>query len=496
MKNDKFKEFLQLVEQEQKKNKARIDESRVEDATSTEQTDDRSFAEIYAASFSSSVSDDVLVTLNEEPSIPESPKEIEQNRWNDPLAVDTSKFVTFEALNDHYGKFLGRIQQQLSSLGGGGEVNFRYLDDVNRATMGGSNDNWVLEYDTATGKVQFTNEIGPIEIVKFDTLHDVTTHPHQPGYVCWNNEDQTLNIFHDGGVIQQVGQEQYAYVRNNTGAVIENGTVVQFAGADQYNGAARLEISPFLADGTYPSLYTLGVTTQDFQDGEDGRVTIWGKVRGLDASGAAVSPPEEWQVGDILYAHPTDAGKLTKFKPTSPNNVVPIAAVLDNGTADGEIFIRPTIEQRYDYATISSTETQTIALANQAQEITFNNIQNDLGVSYDGTDTSKLIFDQSGLYTINFNTQALSSNSSSKNVYFWIRKNGVDVPYSARIKTLVGNGVYSTFHITYNVSLVETDYIQFMWASTDPAVSLEAAPATAFSPTSPSVYLHIDQAAL
>ena len=421
-----------------------------------------------------------------------SESNIEKNRWEDPLTPPDKKFVTVQEMNEHYGTFLKRIQQQLSSLGGGGEVNFRYLDDTNRSTMTPTNDNWVLEYDANSKKVQFTDKIGPISHVSYDTDH--VSGDELPGTVCWNKDDQTLNLFHPNGVVQQIGQELYGYVRNNTGSTIPNGTVVQFAGAEQ-NGTSRLEIAPFLADGTYPSLYTLGVTTEDIIDGADGRVTVWGKVRDVDASGDNVDPAETWLVGDILYAHPTDIGKLTNVKPTSPNNVVPIAAVLNNGT-NGEIFVRPTIEQRYDYATVSSTATQTTGTANQATAITFNTIQNSLGLSINQSDSSKIEFSQSGLYTLNFNIQALSNNSSAKNVYFWIRKNGGDIPYSTRIVTVVGNAVYRTLHVAYNVSMQADDYVQLMWATSDTSVELHASPATAFAPTSPSVYVHIDQSAL
>ena len=76
---------------------------------------------------------------------------IEQNRWNDPLKQDP-KFVTFKEMNDHYGLFLQRIQQQLSSVGGGGEVKFARLDDINSATVG---TNKYLTYDQATKKFIF-----------------------------------------------------------------------------------------------------------------------------------------------------------------------------------------------------------------------------------------------------------------------------------------------------------------------------------------------------
>lgn len=417
----------------------------------------------------------------------------EKTRWADPLAKKDPQFVTLEQLNQHYTTFLGRIQQQLSSIGGGGEVNFRYLDDTDRSTMKPENDNWVLEYDANTKKVKFTDEIGPIRHVAFNTEH--ITSDETTGTVCWNKNDDTLNIFHKNGVVQQVGQELYAFVRNNTGSTIENGTVVQFSGAEQ-GEISRLEIRPFLANGIHPSLYTLGVSTEDISNSSDGRITVWGKVRNINTTGGNISPVETWSVGDILYAHPTNTGAFTNVKPTAPNNVVPLAAVLKVDSTDGEIFVRPTIDQRYDYATISSTVDHTLTTANQGSAITFNTIQNERGIEISEADPSRITVSQSGLYTINFNVQALSNNSSAKNLYFWIRKNGVDIPFSTRTLTVVGNGVYNTLHNTYNISLNADEYIQMLWASNDIGVELHASPATAFAPTSPSVYVHIDQSVL
>ena len=71
---------------------------------------------------------------------------------SDPLTPLEDKFVTFEDLADHYRTFINRIQQQLSSLGGGGEVNLRYLDDIDRSSI---SDGKVLSYDAATKKFKF-----------------------------------------------------------------------------------------------------------------------------------------------------------------------------------------------------------------------------------------------------------------------------------------------------------------------------------------------------
>jgi hypothetical protein len=47
---------------------------------------------------------------------------------SDPLTPLNQKFATLEDLNKHYSLFLSRIQQQLSTLGGGGETNLTYMD--------------------------------------------------------------------------------------------------------------------------------------------------------------------------------------------------------------------------------------------------------------------------------------------------------------------------------------------------------------------------------
>ena len=46
----------------------------------------------------------------------------------DPLSPLDQKFATLEDLQKHYNLFLTRIQQQLSTLGGGGETNLAYMD--------------------------------------------------------------------------------------------------------------------------------------------------------------------------------------------------------------------------------------------------------------------------------------------------------------------------------------------------------------------------------
>ena len=54
------------------------------------------------------------------------PSNVKQQK--DPLTPLDQKFATLDDLQKHYRLFLDRIQQQLSTLGGGGETNLTYMD--------------------------------------------------------------------------------------------------------------------------------------------------------------------------------------------------------------------------------------------------------------------------------------------------------------------------------------------------------------------------------
>ena len=69
---------------------------------------------------------------------------------SDPQTPLDKKFVTFDQLNNHYRTFINRIQTQLATLGGGGEVRFEFLDDVDRDSV--KVDGKVVAYQASTGK--------------------------------------------------------------------------------------------------------------------------------------------------------------------------------------------------------------------------------------------------------------------------------------------------------------------------------------------------------
>lgn len=305
---------------------------------------------------------------------------------------------------------------------------------------------------------------------------------NQMGRTGWNSQDETLNLGMAYGVVQQIGQETYARVENNTGVTIPEGTVVGFAGVGV---GGTLRVAPYLADGSTPSLYMLGVMTHDLPDSQDkGYCTVWGSVRTLDTSG--------FSVGDILYASPTVAGELTNVKPTAPDNVIPVAACLIVDATDGIIFVRPTITQMQYYGIFAKTADTSPAAINTAYPITFDTTRLSNGVVIGGT-TSQIIVPESGLYQFSATVQLTSGNTSSKNVWVWFRKNGVDIPSSARLVTININGGYVPIALNEAVSLAANGYVELVYAANDTNVTVDNVPATAFAPAAPAVVLEVTQ---
>ena len=336
--------------------------------------------------------------------------------------------------------------------------------------------------------------IGPIQSLQFDPTHeDSGTEP--VGTMCWDSADETMHIYHPNGVVQQVGQEQYAYVRNNTGTVIPNGTVVRFDGAEAPNGEARVEVAPLLADGAQPGLYTIGVSTGDIADGADGRITIFGKVREINTTGSDVG--ETWAVGDILYVSPDNAGNFTKVKPTAPNNVTPIAAVLRADATDGELFVRPTIEQKESYGKFARITDFTFDALDTPYALDYDTTEITNGATL-GTGDSVITVDQSGFYQVDINLQADATGGgfSSAVLYTWIRVNGVDLDNSTRRQGILGSAPSSTFSYTLGISLAAEDELEIMVAASSTNLALDSAAATSFAPATASALVSVTQVQL
>jgi hypothetical protein len=305
------------------------------------------------------------------------------------------------------------------------------------------------------------------------------------------------------GAIAIASTETFVRVQNSTGVTLPKGTVVGFAGvgANDY-----ISVAPYLADGSTPSLYILGVMAETVPDnGATGLCCVWGNVSDIDTSA--------FSAGDILYASPTVAGAFTATKPTAPDNVIPVAAVLIDSATAGVVFVRPTIEQQKYYGEFSLTSNLTAALTNTAYPIPVPNVEIANGITVGtaqgetldlnfvtqtyGVDSAfldRVTVAESGLYNFTVKYQLASGSGSAKTARFWFRLNGTtDIPNSASLSTISGSSASGVLSKSELLSLAKDDYVQLMWAVSDTALSLAAAPATAYAPASAAVLLIVTQ---
>lgn len=160
-----------------------------------------------------------------------------------------------------------------------------------------------------------------------------------PGQLFWDADNRTLAVQTLNGVTLQVNQETTIPGQNNTGVLIPDGTVICWD--TPIGSSGKFRIKPFIANGTIDSERCLGLATENISNGAVGLITSKGSIRGVNTTGSEVG--ETWVTGDVLYAHPTMAGKMTKNKPSAPNRIVRIGAILYAHAVNGSIFVRPTI---------------------------------------------------------------------------------------------------------------------------------------------------------
>jgi len=166
--------------------------------------------------------------------------------------------------------------------------------------------------------------------VTFDTTAENV--PTDIGTVAWDG-GTTLGIQMTAGVLQQVGESQYYYIKADS--TITKGQLIMFTGAVGASGVIKGAPATGLTDGQY----LIGVAAENIASNGFGLVTSFGHVRGWNTTGSPVG--ETWVDGDILYYNPTIPGALTKTQPTAPNVKATIAVVINAAPAgSGEVFVR------------------------------------------------------------------------------------------------------------------------------------------------------------
>jgi hypothetical protein len=384
---------------------------------------------------------------------------------------------------------------------GSGETKFRMLDDIDRSSIG--NTDQVLRWrpdprGDAYGKFffgQLSGDQGPIRSMRYDTRGYGANANVLPGITAWNTEKDCLDIHQADGSKLQVGLENYVRVYNPSNVnTLYSGLFVSLntlLGVDAETPACE----PYAANaGSFP-YFTLGILTTTIPPQGVGRATVLGEVHDVNTTGNTAN--ETWAVGDILWASPATKGGLTKYRPTAPNVVVSVGKVLHVDSTDGLILVRPTVLPHFYYGTFISTVDQRAANINYPYAIRYDftpaagPVEGQSGFHVESN--TRIVAENTGLYNYQFSLQLTSSSASSKNAWIWPRINGQDVPNSAtRVSVSQNNGsLVAAWNFIF--SMVPGKYFELMWAVDDLNLFLDNPPATTFSPAIPSVILTVSQ---
>jgi hypothetical protein len=187
--------------------------------------------------------------------------------------------------------------------------------------------------DNITSMTGITGGISSPDFIQFDTAATVT---NATGKLYYNAEDQfqTLSFQMNGNQVQHIGEELYYRVKLSSAAT--KGQVLMFTGTLGASGGLRA--AP--ATGLQPEQahYILGVAGETGSTNDWVFVTTFGEVKSINTTGGA----ESWAQGDVLYYNPSVTGGLTKTKPSVPNAICIVAAVVHVGSSNGVLFVRPT----------------------------------------------------------------------------------------------------------------------------------------------------------
>ena len=149
------------------------------------------------------------------------------------------------------------------------------------------------------------------------------------GTFSWNSDEWTVDLIQNGTTLQ-LGQEVQIHVKNQSGATIPDGAPVYATGT--LGASGRITVAPMIADGSIPAKYFLGIATETIANGADGKVTTFGKIRGLNTSAYAE--------GQTLWVSATSAGNFQTTRPLAPNLDLEVAIVINSHANNGTIFVR------------------------------------------------------------------------------------------------------------------------------------------------------------
>lgn len=139
-----------------------------------------------------------------------------------------------------------------------------------------------------------------------------------------------------------------------------------------------------------------------------------------------------------------------------------------------------------------NTADQTIAVANTAYPVVYDQTYLNNAVVLQSGSTSKIEVSVSGIYNFQYSGQIQSTNSSSKNVFLWISRDGTDIGYSARAYSISGSGAYAPITYSFDIDMQAGQYIELMISASDTTVQLASETSASPHPGIPSSVMTVN----
>ena len=229
--------------------------------------------------------------------------------------------------------YAGSNQVAWSGVSGGGG-----LTCVSGNLCGNLNLN---SYDIlGTGNIAISGNViansGTLDVLSFNINNESIL---TKGQISWDDTEGVISMGLTDTLTTYIGEQRFYRVRNKTGSPLYKGQVVYATGVHS-NGL--ITPAKYIADNSIAEVRFIGVVLETVNDNNNGYVADFGHINEIDLRGNVASNyavgDETWLAGDILYAHPTVSGKLTKVK---PKHNITVAIILDN-SSNGKMFVRPT----------------------------------------------------------------------------------------------------------------------------------------------------------
>lgn len=218
---------------------------------------------------------------------------------------------------------------------------------------------------TSTGTGSVVLNTGPSlvnpTISDYEAFTPISAPSWTEGRVFYDSTAHTLCYYNDNNQMTlNIGQEQVLRVRNTTGSIIPNGTVVYVSGA---TGQTPL-VTPAIAT-SFVTSDIIGVSTTSIAINDYGYVTINGLVNDIDT--------HLFSDGASVYLSATVAGSISTASPDAPNYCTQVGIVLHSHATQGKLLVAPlllSIDSTHIIGTLSPTSGGTGVSNNAAMTVT------------------------------------------------------------------------------------------------------------------------------